>query len=37
VSAGDRRWAAVLTDAAARAGVPLEPIFRANDAAILQL
>jgi hypothetical protein len=37
VSAGDRRWAAVLTDAAARASVPLEPIFRANDVAILQL
>lgn len=37
VSGDDRRWAAVLTDAAARVDVHLEPIFRANDAAILQL
>jgi hypothetical protein len=37
LSVGDRRWAAVLTDAATRVGVPLEPIFRSNDAAIIQL
>lgn len=34
VSADDRRWAIALTRAAARIGVPLEPMFRANDAAI---
>ena len=37
VSHSDRRWAAVLTDAASRVGVRLEPLFRANDAAILPL
>lgn len=37
VSRSDRRWAAVLTDAATRIGVPLQPLFRANDAAILPL
>jgi hypothetical protein len=37
LSGHDRRWAAVLTEVAAHVGVPLEPIFRANDAAILQL
>ena len=36
-SEDDRRWAAVLTDAAAGIGVPLEPIFRANNAAIVEL
>lgn len=36
-SAEDRRWAAVLTTCAARVGVPIEPIFRANDAEIVAL
>ncbi len=37
VSAEDRRWATALTRAAARIGVPIEPIFRANDEAIVAL
>jgi hypothetical protein len=37
VSAEDRRWAKALTRAAARIGVPIEPIFRANDEAIVAL
>jgi hypothetical protein len=37
LSAADRRWAAALTAAAQRIGIPLEPLFRANDAAILPL
>lgn len=37
VSAEDRDWAAVLTKTAARIGIPIEPVFRANDAAILAL
>jgi hypothetical protein len=31
VSEADRRWAAALVEAAERFGVPIEPIFRAND------
>jgi len=31
VSEADRRWCTVLTEAADRHGVPIEPIFRAND------
>lgn len=37
VSADDRRWAEALTAAAGRIGVPLEPVFRANDLAIVPL
>lgn len=37
VSTQDRRWAAVLTGIAARIRVPIEPIFRANDADIVAL
>lgn len=37
VSAGDRRWAKVLTETAARIGIPIEPVFRANDVAIIAL
>ena len=37
LSAPDRRWGAVLTKAAARIGVPVEPIFRANDESIVAL
>ena len=33
----DRRWSKLLTEAAARFDVPLEPIFRANDEALVQL
>lgn len=33
----DRRWCAMLTDAAARYGVPVEPIFLANDEALMLL
>ena len=37
VSALDRQWAALLTELAREFGVPLEPIFRANDEALVQL
>lgn len=35
LSNADRRWAAVLTDAARRFDVPIEAIFRANDSALV--
>ena len=35
VSEADRRWAAALVEAAERFGVPIEPIFRANDEALV--
>lgn len=37
VSSSDRRWSTLLTRTAAEFGVPLEPIFRANDEALVQL
>ena len=37
ISNADRRWSVALTDAAERLGVPIEPIFRANDEAIVLL
>lgn len=37
VSDSDRRWSALLTETAAEFGVPLEPIFRANDEALVPL
>ena len=37
VSEADRRWAEALTRSARRFGVPLEPIFRANDTAVLEV
>ena len=37
LTAPDRRWGGVLTKAAARIGVPIEPIFRANDESIVAL
>ena len=37
VSAEDRRWATVLTGTAARVGIPLEPLFCANDADVAAL
>lgn len=37
VSATDRRWAAVISEQAAELGVPIEPIFRANDDALVEV
>jgi hypothetical protein len=37
VSNLDREWAALLAASAAGYGVPLEPIFRANDEAVLEV
>ena len=37
LSAEDRRWSVVLSKAAARIGIPLEPMFRANDSDIVAL
>lgn len=37
VSDNDRRWCAALTAAADAFGVPVEPIFRANDEALVLL
>jgi hypothetical protein len=31
----DRRWSTMLTDAAEEFGVPIEPVFRANDEALV--
>jgi hypothetical protein len=35
ISNADRRWADALIEAAQRFGVPIEPIFRANDEAVI--
>lgn len=35
ISTADRRWADALTEAAERLDVPIEPIFRANDEALI--
>jgi hypothetical protein len=37
ISDADRRWAALLADVAAALGVPIEPVFRANDEALVQV
>ena len=37
ISEADRMWSKLLTEAAARFDVPLEPIFRANNEALVQL
>ncbi|MGV0742719.1 hypothetical protein [Mycolicibacterium sp. XJ870] len=37
VSIVDRDWASILTRSAAAYGVPLEPIFRANDEALVEV
>lgn len=37
LSNNDRRWCTALTGAAARHDVPIEPIFRANDEAVVQV
>ena len=35
ISDADTRWATLLTDAAAEVGVPIEPVFRANDESLV--
>ena len=35
ISDSDRRWSTMLTETAARFEVPIEPIFRANDEALV--
>jgi hypothetical protein len=35
ISNADRRWSTMLTEAAGRHGLPMEPIFRANDEALV--
>jgi hypothetical protein len=37
VSIDDRRWCAALTASAQDVGVPIEPIFRANDEALVPI
>ncbi|WP_102140956.1 hypothetical protein [Mycobacterium hubeiense] len=37
ISNADRRWATLLTETAARLGVPIEPFFRANDESLVQV
>jgi hypothetical protein len=33
----DRQWLTMLTDVAAEFGVPIEPVFRANDESLVQV
>jgi hypothetical protein len=33
----DRQWSGLLTDAASAHGIPLEPVFRANDESLVQV
>lgn len=35
ISDADRQWSAMITDVAAEQGVPIEPIFRANDESLV--
>ena len=37
VSSADRLWSKALTEMAEKFGVPLEPIFRANDESVVQV
>jgi hypothetical protein len=37
ISDADREWSTLLTETAAQFDVPLEPIFRANDEALVQV
>lgn len=37
VAKADQRWAVALADAAKRCEVPIEPIFRANDDALVEV
>jgi hypothetical protein len=35
ISEADRQWSTMITDVAAEHGVPIEPIFRANDESLV--
>ncbi|MHA7664640.1 hypothetical protein [Mycolicibacterium sp. HS_4_1] len=37
ITRGDEKWAAFIAEAAAEFGVPIEPIFRANDDALVEV
>jgi len=37
ISPADRQWATLLTDMAAEFGVPIEPLFRANDDSLVHV
>jgi hypothetical protein len=37
ISDADREWSTLLAETAAQFDVPLEPIFRANDEALVQV
>jgi hypothetical protein len=37
ISNMDRQWSAMLTEVADEFGVPIEPVFRANDDALVQV
>ena len=37
VSYADRQWATLLAEVAAEIGVPIEPVFRANDESLVQV
>ena len=37
ISAADRQWATLLTEVAGELGLPIEPVFRANDEALEQV
>jgi hypothetical protein len=37
ISDADRRWAALLIEAAEEFAVPIEPVFRANDESLVQV
>lgn len=37
ISDADREWAALLTELAEAHGVPIEPVFRANDESLVQV
>ena len=37
ISDADREWSALLTELAAEFGVPVEPVFRANDGSSVQV
>ena len=37
ISDADRQWSTLLVDVAAEFGMPIEPVFRANDESLVQL
>lgn len=37
ISHADRQWASLLTELATEFGVPIEPVFRANDESLVQV